>query len=171
MRNIITFLLIAVFVEHDLQAHHSYTKTPVSKETATKADPDNIELARNYRYEEHKDYDPVKYFKLKLLVTLDGKDFETDDVQVYLRLHQSDDALGWTVSERTELFLQYGKWYQLYVEHPGYNMVNIAVFTHIPPQHIGYILPVDLQKDGENKRAGTLMYDYRIKEIVYTKHN
>ncbi len=157
----------------NIAGENTYTKTPVSEELLIMRDkyPNIKEMARNYRDYEEDEYNPKEYYKLKLLITLNGKEYVTDDVQIYLRENDKKQGIEWAVSERTELFLQYDKWYQLYVTHPEYGVINISIFTYLPPQPGNYVLPVDLKKGNEKEKAGSLKYDHRVNEMVFFKKN
>jgi hypothetical protein len=82
----------------NIAGENTYTKTPVSEELLIMRDkyPNIKEMARNYRDYEEDEYNPKEYYKLKLLITLNGKEYVTDDVQIYLRENDKKQGIEWS---------------------------------------------------------------------------
>lgn len=128
---------------------------------------DPFEKAASFRDEEQVPYDPMKYFNLAVIVSLDGKVLKNDSIEFYIRNTDDSNITMFYGHEKTDLFLKYDEAYEVVVKLKGYPHNYFRINTDAPKMKYGQFVNVNLEKGGLNYDVGVVVWERSLRNIQY----
>lgn len=125
--------------------------------------------ARGFRHETDRCYDTSRYYNVAFITSINNNLIETIDIHIFIRkIHsKSKEWTGFTVCEKTDIFLAHYSIYDICVTREGYSTSYLRVVTAPNLLNSNFTIQVNLEEKKALNSIGVIGDNKLSKKAYY----